>query len=109
MRFNEWVHIGMCHFMNQQRFGEGIVNGQAIGRTHTEDLIKLLGTVGQRGTHAKVAVADGRMCFVTSANLTGYAMEKNMEAGVLVTGGGIPERLHAHLLSLISGKVIHQI
>ncbi|MGB4560049.1 MAG: phospholipase D-like domain-containing protein [Burkholderiaceae bacterium] len=32
--------------------------------------------------HAKVAVADGRMCFITSANLTGHAMEKKMEAGV---------------------------
>jgi cardiolipin synthase len=26
--------------------------------------------------HAKVAVADGSMCFITSANLTGFAMER---------------------------------
>lgn len=37
--------------------------------------------------HAKVAVADGKTCFITSANLTGYAMDRNMEAGVLITGG----------------------
>ena len=56
--------------------------------------------------HAKVAVADSRMCFVTSANLTGYAMERNMEAGLLVTGGGVPEQLNAHLQSLIDAKVV---
>ena len=31
--------------------------------------------------HAKVAVADGNTAFLTSANLTGHALEKNMEAG----------------------------
>ena len=38
----------------------------------------------------KVAVADGNTCFITSANLTGYAMERNMEAGVLISGGTFP-------------------
>lgn len=59
--------------------------------------------------HAKVAVADGTVCFITSANLTGYAMERNMEAGVLITGGGIPERLDAHLQALIDTNVIWQV
>ncbi|MBF2759126.1 MAG: hypothetical protein ISN28_02475 [Ectothiorhodospiraceae bacterium AqS1] len=31
--------------------------------------------------HAKVAVCDEHLCFISSANLTGHAMEKNMEAG----------------------------
>ena len=56
--------------------------------------------------HAKVAVSDGWICFITSANLTGYAMEKNIEAGVLVTGGDIPKKLDKHLYSLIATKVI---
>ncbi len=56
--------------------------------------------------HAKVAVADARECFITSANLTGYAMEKNIEAGVLISGGGIPRQLNEHLFSLIKTKVI---
>jgi cardiolipin synthase A/B len=56
--------------------------------------------------HAKVAVADGRMSFITSANLTGYAMEKNMEAGVLITGGSTPRLLSEHLFSLIDTKVV---
>lgn len=59
--------------------------------------------------HAKVAVADGRMCFITSANLTGHAMEKNMEAGVLITGGHIPTLLGRHLNSLIITKVVSSI
>lgn len=56
--------------------------------------------------HAKVAVADGRMCFITSANLTGHAMEKNMEAGVLISGGLIPGLLKDHLRSLVDTKSV---
>lgn len=56
--------------------------------------------------HAKVAVADGEICFITSANLTGYAMEKNMEAGILLNGGQIPNQLMSHLCSLVQTKVI---
>jgi cardiolipin synthase len=59
--------------------------------------------------HAKVAVADGNTCFITSANLTGYAMEKNMEAGVLISGGRIPKLLDEHLRSLINTRVVTQI
>ena len=56
--------------------------------------------------HAKVAVADGRVCFITSANLTGYAMDRNMEAGVLITGGHIPRLLNDHLQALVTLNVI---
>lgn len=56
--------------------------------------------------HAKVAVADGKICFVTSANLTGHAMEKNMEAGVLISGGGVAAQLNNHFYSLVDTNVI---
>lgn len=56
--------------------------------------------------HAKVAVADGDVCFITSANLTGYAMERNMEVGVLLFGGLVPKQVSEHLLALIDTKVI---
>lgn len=56
--------------------------------------------------HAKVAVADGRTCFITSANLTGHAMEKNMEAGVLICGGAIPKVLGQHLSSLVNMRIV---
>nr|WP_255683281.1 DISARM system phospholipase D-like protein DrmC [Luteimonas sp. MHLX1A] len=56
--------------------------------------------------HAKVAVADGAVCFITSANLTGHAMEQNMEAGVLLAGGGIPELLRDHFCALVGTGVV---
>jgi len=59
--------------------------------------------------HAKVAVADKASCFITSANLTGYAMEKNMEAGVLISGGSVPGVLADHLVSLLRTKVIQPV
>ena len=56
--------------------------------------------------HAKIAVADASVCFITSANLTGYAMERNIEAGVLITGGHIPRLVDDHLRALVEMKVI---
>lgn len=58
--------------------------------------------------HAKVAVADGAVAFLTSANLTGHAMEKNMEAGVLIEGGSIPDNLRRHLEALISTRQLQR-
>ena len=56
--------------------------------------------------HAKVAVCDRSTCFISSANLTGHAMEKNMEAGVLIQGGSVPSQLQDHLYGLIDTGVI---
>ncbi|MFD2237831.1 DISARM system phospholipase D-like protein DrmC [Aureimonas populi] len=59
--------------------------------------------------HAKVAVADGISAFLTSANLTGHALEKNMEAGVVINGGHVPAGLRAHLHALVETRVIRKI
>lgn len=56
--------------------------------------------------HAKVAVCDEGLCFISSANLTGYAMEKNMEVGVLIRGGALPRTLHRHLEALVTIKIV---
>jgi cardiolipin synthase len=56
---------------------------------------------GDGKVHAKVAVIDATRAFVTSANLTGHALEKNMEAGVLINGGSLPKALDDHLQALI--------
>jgi phosphatidylserine/phosphatidylglycerophosphate/cardiolipin synthase-like enzyme len=56
--------------------------------------------------HAKVAVADENFCFISSANLTGHAMERNMEAGILIRGGATPSRLQKHLEALETTRVI---
>ena len=59
--------------------------------------------------HAKCAVADDELAFITSANLTSAAMEHNMELGALVKGGELPFELHRHLEALISTKVIERV
>ncbi len=59
--------------------------------------------------HAKCAVADERICFISSANLTSHAMEKNMEAGLLITGGPVPLSLHRHLDALRTTGVIEKV
>lgn len=57
--------------------------------------------------HAKCAVADETICFISSANLTGHAMERNIEAGVLITGGRTPRILHRHLEALaLTGQIV---
>jgi len=59
--------------------------------------------------HAKIAVADSRTCFITSANLTGFAMERNMEMGVLIRGGDLPSEIHCHLKALVDTKIIKRV
>lgn len=59
--------------------------------------------------HAKVAVVDAARAFVTSANLTGHALEKNMEAGILINGGPMPKTLSDHLQALIDVKILDRV
>lgn len=56
--------------------------------------------------HAKCVVADDKMAFVSSANLTGAAMERNMELGILVKGGSLPLQLVQHLKQLMVQKKV---
>jgi cardiolipin synthase len=51
-------------------------------------------------------VADGDVYFITSANLTGHAMEQNMKVGVLLSGGQIPRLLQDHLQALLDTKTV---
>lgn len=66
-----------------------------------------LASGGKRGyIHVKCTVADRRLVFVSSANLTAYAMEANMELGVLIRGGLVPKRIAAHFEHLISRGIL---
>jgi phosphatidylserine/phosphatidylglycerophosphate/cardiolipin synthase-like enzyme len=56
--------------------------------------------------HAKLVVADRKVAFVTSANLTGSALERNLECGLLVRGGPAPRRLTDHIAALIREGVL---
>jgi len=55
--------------------------------------------------HAKVLVADGADALVTSANLTFYAMDRNMEMGVRVSGAPA-KAISDHFQRLIKTGVI---
>lgn len=56
--------------------------------------------------HAKCAVADKNVAFLTSANLTSAALDKNIEMGVHIVGGNIPDGITRQLISMISTKEI---
>ncbi len=62
----------------------------------------------RRTEQALIQVIDAarQRLFITSANLTGYAMDQNMEAGVLVSGKQLPDQLHRHLEALVVTGVI---
>lgn len=49
--------------------------------------------------HAKALVVDRRMALVGSANLTAFALERNLECGLLLRGGPVPGQLADHLRS----------
>jgi phosphatidylserine/phosphatidylglycerophosphate/cardiolipin synthase-like enzyme len=59
--------------------------------------------------HVKCAIADGYRMFLTSANLTDYAFTINMELGLLVSGGRLPEQIDCHFDSLIREKHLSQV
>jgi phosphatidylserine/phosphatidylglycerophosphate/cardiolipin synthase-like enzyme len=56
--------------------------------------------------HVKCVVADGRWLFLSSANLTKYAFSLNMELGVLITGGPVPEKIERMFEGLIGDGVL---
>jgi phosphatidylserine/phosphatidylglycerophosphate/cardiolipin synthase-like enzyme len=61
---------------------------------------------GQRAVlHAKCIVVDDCRAFVTSANLTAAAQEKNVEAGLLVSDRGIARSLRTQFEVLVGAGV----
>jgi phosphatidylserine/phosphatidylglycerophosphate/cardiolipin synthase-like enzyme len=50
--------------------------------------------------HAKIVIIDRTVALITSANLTKRAAGDNIEAGVLLRGGDIAERLAKHIIEL---------
>jgi phosphatidylserine/phosphatidylglycerophosphate/cardiolipin synthase-like enzyme len=59
--------------------------------------------------HAKIGVADGDHVYLSSANLTDYAMNVNMEMGVLIHGGELPSRIEQHFAALIGDGTLAEI
>lgn len=59
--------------------------------------------------HAKAIVVDRRAMFVTSANLSGAALERNIEVGIIVRDGPHPQWLADRFVRLIETKVIRRL
>lgn len=59
--------------------------------------------------HAKIGVADGDHLYLSSANLTDYAMNINMEMGVLIHGGDLPILIEQHFTELIGNGTLAEI
>lgn len=56
--------------------------------------------------HAKLAVADRAVLFVSSANLTAAGVGTNLEAGLLIRGGTAPLRAAEHICELKARGVL---
>lgn len=56
--------------------------------------------------HAKAVVADGEAVFVTSANLTEAALDRNIELGLLVRDRALAASVSAHFQGLIDRALL---
>jgi phosphatidylserine/phosphatidylglycerophosphate/cardiolipin synthase-like enzyme len=62
---------------------------------------------GRHGSlHMKVAIADRQHLFITSANLTNYALSLNMEMGLLVHSQALSSQVAEHLDQLIQQEIL---
>ncbi len=59
--------------------------------------------------HAKCAIGDECWLLISSANLTVYAMNLNMELGLLIRGGDMPVRVAAHFRRLIENGTLRRL
>jgi len=65
---------------------------------------------GRHGSlHAKCAVADRQTMLISSANLTHYALNLNIELGLLVRGGPLPQQIAEHIQHLIQHGILDEV
>ena len=57
--------------------------------------------------HAKAVVADDEVVFVTSANLTEAALDRNIEVGLLVRDRALAATVSSHFRGLIDRGLLH--
>jgi phosphatidylserine/phosphatidylglycerophosphate/cardiolipin synthase-like enzyme len=96
----EWV-------IEQQTFqlGKIVAGNAAVYRWPAER--RLRDTGGKSGLmHVKAVVADSRVAFLSSANLTEAAFELNMELGVLFRGGHVPGAIDRLVDSLLESGAL---
>ena len=59
--------------------------------------------------HAKCVVVDDDVAFVTSANFTEWAQQRNVEAGVLVRNSHFARQLRAQFDGLVQAKAVRRV
>lgn len=59
--------------------------------------------------HAKCVIADRSTALITSANLTSAGINDNIELGVLIEAGPLPDQLHSHLDLLIESGTLEEV
>jgi phosphatidylserine/phosphatidylglycerophosphate/cardiolipin synthase-like enzyme len=59
--------------------------------------------------HAKCVVVDDEVAFITSANFTDWAQERNVEAGALVRGRHFSSQLRMQFDSLVQSKAVKRL
>jgi phosphatidylserine/phosphatidylglycerophosphate/cardiolipin synthase-like enzyme len=96
---------GKMSYSGINAFSESIFKVASIytwpiqNRPHTID--------GKYGSlHAKVAVADKERVFISSANLTDYAMDLNMEMGILVNSKTSAEQIEKLFDNMIINSIL---
>jgi phosphatidylserine/phosphatidylglycerophosphate/cardiolipin synthase-like enzyme len=95
---------GSLRFAATKAFSE---LGSAVNFYHWPPADRPVNSSGGRASmHVKSALADEHTCLVTSANLTGQAVDVNMELGLLVRGGPVPARLSRHFRQLMVDGVL---
>jgi phosphatidylserine/phosphatidylglycerophosphate/cardiolipin synthase-like enzyme len=56
--------------------------------------------------HAKCVVVDGEAVFISSANFTEAAQERNIEMGLLVHSDWLAQRVTRHFDALLAAKLV---
>ena len=59
--------------------------------------------------HAKCVIADHSSALIISANLTSAGINDNIELGVLIEAGPLPERFSRHLELLIETGILEPV
>ena len=59
--------------------------------------------------HSKVLVIDGRITFVTSANLSVAAVERHLEAGVLIKDPAVAGRVSRRVADLVAAEHLREL
>ena len=79
--------------------------GKARPRVHYDP--RSLDLEGPAGVlHAKAVVSDGEAVFMTSANLTDAAFDRNIELGVLIRDRALAASVVSHFQGLIDSKLL---